>query len=68
MKHYTGKSKARSLIAEAISNNIIPNLISNNASMTAEKTYAPISDKRRKDFLANFCAVLISGNKDKVWI
>lgn len=64
MKHFTGKLKAQTLIADALVNEIIPSIINNKAAMSTQKSYPLLSNKRREQFLADFSDVLIAANKD----
>jgi len=64
MKHFTGKLKVQDLIADALANEIIPNIVSSKVAMSSQKPYTPLSNKRREQFLADFCDVLISADKD----
>lgn len=64
MKHFSGKLKVQDLIADALANEIIPSIVNSKAAMSFQKPYAPLSNKRSEQFLADFSNVLISGDKD----
>lgn len=64
MKHYTGKLKVQDLIADALANKIIPSIVNSKVAMSSQKTYTPLSNKRREQFLADFSDTLITADKD----